>query len=754
MISILPPLIFECIVQAHHIKNFKSQRWQTLLSFKSVRRLLLTGTPLQNNLMELWSLMHFLMPNIFASQREFKEWFNPVTSMIEGKDKASQVLIDRLHAILRPFLLRRLKQDVAKQLPPKIEHTILCRLSKRQRGLYDEFIGAAETKATMRSGGYLGLMNIVMQLRKVCNHPDLFAPRPIFSPLDWPACEFSVPRRVVLGLDAGDTSRSSPWTSTVSGPAIGQQPSTAVRWNRALVLVPPRPSESTTRAPDAMAVVTSSPASSSSSSSSSLASAVAATSPEECHGVVSWARWLPVVCAVHALNLPRYATQRIAELQLSAAQHVYQAMEHETRRLAHATSPFYPSPFADAAQARAQKYLHHAATDLYPPRAARVALFTGLTVAHNVYPSDLIAVVHRPLCRRTTADDEEEVDVRAMDTSSSSSSSSSAAASAAGASTKLSTLAARVGRDSWTVQNVHLWATKSTGSLHGHAVTTQSTAPILRAGWASTPQALLSLIQLPATRLMKMQPLLDVYTCIIPKARVTAVVPYVPTILLTPLLPSHDAQDTMVHALAPAAAPYHASHVRQQLYFPDKRLLQYDCGKLQALCELLNTLKAGGHRCLIFTQMTKMLDILEQFINMYQYKYLRLDGSTKVEDRQKLMERFNTDPRLFLFILSTRSGGVGINLTGADTVIFYDSDWNPAIDAQAQDRCHRIGQTRDVHIYRLISQATIEENILKKAYQKRHLDAVVIGDGKFTTDSLAKSSTSADTTQGLLGMFA
>jgi hypothetical protein len=81
--------------QAHHIKNFKSQRWQTLLSFKSVRRLLLTGTPLQNNLMELWSLMHFLMPNIFASQREFKEWFNPVTSMIEGKDKASQVLIDR-----------------------------------------------------------------------------------------------------------------------------------------------------------------------------------------------------------------------------------------------------------------------------------------------------------------------------------------------------------------------------------------------------------------------------------------------------------------------------------------------------------------------------------------------------------------------------------------------------------------------------------------------------------------------------------
>ena len=98
--------------------------------------------------------------------------------------------------------------------------------------------------------------------------------------------------------------------------------------------------------------------------------------------------------------------------------------------------------------------------------------------------------------------------------------------------------------------------------------------------------------------------------------------------------------------------------------------------------------------------------------------YFRLDGTTKIERRQKMMDRFNNDPRIFCFIASTRSGGVGINLTGADTVVFYDSDWNPTMDAQAQDRCHRIGQTRDVHIYRLISQHTVEENIFKKAQQK------------------------------------
>merc|ERR1711881_761576 len=145
-------------------------------------------------------------------------------------------------------------------------------------------------------------------------------------------------------------------------------------------------------------------------------------------------------------------------------------------------------------------------------------------------------------------------------------------------------------------------------------------------------------------------------------------------------------------------------------------------------------------RVLIFTQMTKVLDVLESFLNFHGHTYLRLDGSTKVEQRQVLMERFNNDSKYFCFILSTRSGGVGINLTGADTVIFYDSDWNPTMDAQAQDRCHRIGQTRDVHIYRLVSERTVEENILKKANQKRLLGDIAIEGGNFTTAFFKKST--------------
>jgi len=169
--------------EAQHIKNFKSQTWQILLYFQTKSRLLLTGTPLQNDVCELWSLMHFLMPNIFDSQSDFKEWFSvPMQQALQKNLPISHEIIKKLHSILRPFLLRRLKKDVEKQLPTKTEYLIKCQLSRRQRYLYDEFINKENRKSTMKSEDFLGLMNILMQLRKVCNHPDLYEPRLIESP--------------------------------------------------------------------------------------------------------------------------------------------------------------------------------------------------------------------------------------------------------------------------------------------------------------------------------------------------------------------------------------------------------------------------------------------------------------------------------------------------------------------------------------------------------------------------------------------
>ncbi|ETN75852.1 hypothetical protein NECAME_03625 [Necator americanus] len=155
-------------------------------------------------------------------------------------------------------------------------------------------------------------------------------------------------------------------------------------------------------------------------------------------------------------------------------------------------------------------------------------------------------------------------------------------------------------------------------------------------------------------------------------------------------------------------------------------------GKLELLDRILPKLKASGHRVLMFCQMTTMMTIIEDFFNYRKWKYLRLDGSTKPDERGQLLELYNApDSEYFLFMLSTRAGGLGLNLQTADTVIIFDSDWNPHQDMQAQDRAHRIGQKREVRVLRLITANSVEERILAAAKYKLNVDEKVIQAGKF-----------------------
>merc|ERR1712007_209540 len=124
--------------------------------------------------------------------------------------------------------------------------------------------------------------------------------------------------------------------------------------------------------------------------------------------------------------------------------------------------------------------------------------------------------------------------------------------------------------------------------------------------------------------------------------------------------------------------------------------------------------------------MTRMMDLMEEYLTYRQYKYIRLDGSSRLSDRRDLVNDWQSNPELFIFLLSTRAGGLGINLTAADTVIFYDSDWNPTIDSQAMDRAHRLGQQRQVTVYRLLVRDTIEERMRDRAKQKEHVQQVVM----------------------------
>ncbi|XP_059407112.1 probable global transcription activator SNF2L1 isoform X2 [Carassius carassius] len=159
--------------------------------------------------------------------------------------------------------------------------------------------------------------------------------------------------------------------------------------------------------------------------------------------------------------------------------------------------------------------------------------------------------------------------------------------------------------------------------------------------------------------------------------------------------------------------------------------LATNSGKMVVLDKLLPKVQEQGSRVLIFSQMTRMLDILEDYCMWRGFEYCRLDGNTPHEAREQAIDAFNApNSSKFIFMLSTRAGGLGINLATADVVILYDSDWNPQVDLQAMDRAHRIGQRKPVKVFRLITDNTVEERIVERAEMKLRLDSIVIQQGR------------------------
>ncbi|XP_025993752.2 helicase domino isoform X2 [Solenopsis invicta] len=849
--------------EAQNIKNFKSQRWQLLLNFQTQRRLLLTGTPLQNNLMELWSLMHFLMPNVFQSHREFKEWFsNPVTGMIEGNSEYNENIIRRLHKVLRPFLLRRLKTEVEKQLPKKYEHVVMCRLSKRQRFLYDDFMSRAKTKETLASGNLLSVINVLMQLRKVCNHPNLFEVRPTVSPFQMETIEFVTASLIWSALDY-DPFKHIQLSSlnlllidiemTLSAfvahrvnrlrtprkliEEIDTQPEPAPRCPSGRIKINVRLSnqakpqqqqqQAQTRLKHLAGVLptqrvgTSPLIKSLNTSQSGLGQGVTlrVASGQQLQGYSlqlvphqGSVKAIPVATLGHnpqsttvtsttAVTNAQRITMGNASLrdglQRLTAQTVTVKQGDSVQRIA------VPS-FAQLVQTTTGRHFIFTSTQNQQntntvmtsstPRFTVLSKHSlmglstsGATTMNKVVSGVVTTPSGRPIMRvpplnvtasqsspsgnngQQTASQQQPQSIRGIVTRQVQKEIAKAQSKEEPKSefylpqleeekrqrrqSKLHLIAninerrcaacplygedlfmaLRIGKPATACRWHNAWV---------HCTTTQEKIRTRKEFFTHT-EALAEAIKSTEQIVEELKEVFERFVVYVPAVR--APVPRFHVSHPPPykLWNERRLWADLQRQLSPKLSLFHpiSSHMLTQ--FPDPRLIQYDCGKLQSLDCLLRKLKSGNHRVLIFTQMTRMLDVLEAFLNFHGHIYLRLDGTTRVDQRQILMERFNGDKRIFCFILSTRSGGVGVNLTGADTVIFYDSDWNPTMDAQAQDRCHRIGQTRDVHIYRLVSEKTVEENILKKANQKRLLGDLAIEGGNFTT-AYFKSSTIQD----------
>ncbi|KAL6354812.1 hypothetical protein LRP88_12165 [Fusarium phalaenopsidis] len=602
--------------EAQAIKSSQSSRWKCLLGFHCRNRLLLTGTPIQNNMQELWALLHFIMPSLFDSHDEFSEWFSKdIESHAQSNTKLNEDQLKRLHMILKPFMLRRVKKHVQKELGDKIELDVFCDLTYRQRAYYSNLrnqinIMDLVEKATMGDDQDSGtLMNLVMQFRKVCNHPDLFERAEVRSPF---ACAY-------FAETASFVREGSEVSVGYSSRNMIEYELPRLIWQEGGRLHKAGPDNQTagwrSQALNHMMNIWS-PENVRESSSESKA--------------FSWLRFADaspneVYEATHSSLITRAAKEIQKRDRLGYFNVAYAESEDKNYTPAHA---------------------------LFQIRARQN---------------------RKPVAEITT----EGVLAQLMNV-------------------------ARADYDE-----------SGLGRLEP-AGKPRASAPPIQVSCRSSGSEIERANNLFNVDIRK---ILFGPTVFEQRALVEKKVPL-------ELYPSRE--------MLPK--PDHEKKGFTNISVPSMQRFVTDSGKLAKLDDLLFKLKAEGHRVLLYFQMTRMIDMMEEYLTYRNYKYCRLDGSTKLEDRRDTVHDFQTRPEIFIFLLSTRAGGLGINLTSADTVIFYDSDWNPTIDSQAMDRAHRLGQTRQVTVYRLITRGTIEERIRKRALQKEEVQRVVIQGGGASVD--------------------
>ncbi|KAF2484643.1 SNF2 family DNA-dependent ATPase domain-containing protein [Neohortaea acidophila] len=597
--------------EAQAIKSSQSARWKSLLGFHCRNRLLLTGTPIQNNMQELWALLHFIMPSLFDSHDEFSEWFSKdIENHAQSNTKLNEDQLRRLHMILKPFMLRRIKKHVQKELGDKIEEDVFCDLTYRQRAYYTSLrnkislLDLIEKAAIGDDQDAATLMNLVMQFRKVCNHPDLFERAEITSPMSMSyfaetasfmregsfvqvaysvrsMIEYWLPR--MLGDDGGRLD--------IAGPD-NVKAGWRKQWlNTNFSIWDPRNMQQSQKG----------------------------------NGAFSWLRFVDQSAGGIAELARKTHFERAVDLATDKnwMGRLQVAYDDNNEKENAGFTPVHA--MLNIVKRNDRKALSDVTNDGYLHQLMNISRTSIEDQGFNVIETSYFPAASAPPIELVCPTEKSLVEKE----------------------------------------------------------TTFFNVPMRRALYPinlNTESALLH-SSLPPSK-------------------------YPVTNLLPP----------------PASQKQRFTKIQ----VPSMRRFVTDSGKLARLDQLLRQLKEGGHRVLLYFQMTRMIDLMEEYLTYRNYKYCRLDGSTKLEDRRDTVAAFQSSPDIFVFLLSTRAGGLGINLTAADTVIFYDSDWNPTIDSQAMDRAHRLGQTRQVTVYRLITRGTIEERIRKRALQKEEVQRVVI----------------------------
>ncbi|XP_049618487.1 E1A-binding protein p400 isoform X1 [Syngnathus scovelli] len=725
------------------IKNMTEKHWETIFALQSVQRILLINTPLQNTLKELWTMIHFLMPGITRPYSDF-----PVKAGTDQNQDYCHKLVIRLHRMIQPFILRRSKREVEKQLPKKYEHILKCRLSGRQKSLYEDILTQPRSQEALKTGHFVSVLQVLMQLQRVCNHPDLVVPRETSSSFFCTPLQYNCPSLILEAMQ-DDSNKDTALSlfdlisnenqltryqieevmpklkvtqqlieEIYSGPEPPPHP-------KPCPIKPMRlfqPVQYGTKPEGRLVAITSAVGQNPQTSSSATTNSVSSSNSAQARGKS------PVTTAATT------ATQGGDAVKIAQLANIAGSQNRISQPETPVTLQFQGNKFT-----------------LSPSQLRQLTTGQPLQLQGNILqivsaPGQQIIRPQGSMVMQTMA--------QAVPNSNASASPSAphpapptvqqgVTTNASATSNRLATPPSQESSEDKTRQakqrlsllfeanerrcsrrvlyGSDLLQACTVSSEPGHSALTAG-------GWmwvgrescvraqntfvattSALQSALLSLEnRMQATNSLGKGLLCVVPTAVAPPPQLYAANPPTPYTIKQRLFHSH-----LQESFASHACDIHHLVARHHFCSPDHQLMQMDSGKLEALAILLQKLRSDNRRVLILTQMMKMLDILEAFLDYRQLTYVRVDESYTPDERQETIRTFNRNRPIFCSILTNHCCASVGTMLDADAIIFYDTDLNPSMDARTQEWCDKLGRAKDIHIYRLESGNSIEEKLLK-----------------------------------------
>ncbi|XP_027888916.1 E1A-binding protein p400 isoform X11 [Xiphophorus couchianus] len=773
------------------IKNMTEKHWETIFALRSEQRILLIHTPLQNTLKEFWTMIHFLLPGITRPYSHF-----PIKADSDENQDYCHKLVIRLHRMIQPFILRRSKRDVEKQLPKKYEHILKCRLSNRQKTLYEDILTQPGTQEALKSGHFVSVLQVLMQLQRVCNHPELVVPRESSSSYFSASLQYNVPSLVLGAIekDSSQTANLSLFNLINENRLTRYQTEEAVpklKVTQQLIEEiytapepPPRPKpcpikpmrlfqpvQYGTKPEGRLAPIgnvagqrppTSSPPTGTLVSTVSQSGQARGKSPVTAPTAAPTSHGGDVVKIAQLANMAG-SQNRISQpetpVTLQFQGNKFTLSHSQLRQLTTGQPLQLQGTLGNILQ-----IVSAPGQPIIRPQGSMVMQ----TMPQTVPASSAAATPGTPHPGFSTAQQALGVTSNAI-SSPSKLTTAGHAASLEASEEKTQQLKERLSRlFEANEQRCNRRVLYGSDLLQACTLSPEPAHTALTAGgwrWVGRESCSRAQRTCVGTTSVLQSALLTVenhheaagslikrLTCVVP----AAVAPPPHLYAANPSVPYRVQQKSFQQRLLEASEPHSADihHLvsRHFLGHPDLQLMQMDSGKLEALAILLQKLRSESRRVLIFTQMFKMLDILEAFLDYRQLNYVRIDESLTFEETQENMRTFNTNKQVFCSILTNCCCSEVGTIVDADTIIFYDTDLNPSMDARTQEWCEKVGRSKDIHIYRLESGNSIEEKLLKIGTKELIREVVAQGTDyslAFLTQSTIQDLLEVEATSGV-----